>query len=92
MNGDLGGITMSGDDPASTLESARGCLVHFHASEPNLVELGASADHAAAASGLAAADYRGWIAIEMRAARSANVSAVERAVRLVRSVYGEALA
>jgi sugar phosphate isomerase/epimerase len=91
VNGDLGGITMSGDNPISTLESARDCLVHFHASEPNLIELGASADHGAAAAGLKAAGYRGWIAIEMRAARSANVLAVERAVRLVKSVYGDAL-
>jgi sugar phosphate isomerase/epimerase len=91
VNGDLGGITMSGDDPVSTLESVRDCLVHFHASEPNLVELGASADHPAAAAGLAAAGYCGWIAIEMRAARSANVLAVERAVKLVRAVYREAL-
>jgi sugar phosphate isomerase/epimerase len=67
INGDLGGMTMSGDDPTATLESARDRLVHFHASEPNLVELGASANHAAAAAGLAAAKYTGWIAIEMRA-------------------------
>jgi sugar phosphate isomerase/epimerase len=98
VNGDLGGMTMSGDEPAATLAAARDCLVHFHASEPNLVELGtASADHAAAAAALRAWGYTGWVAIEQRGVpktettRSANVAAVERAVRFVKSVYGRAM-
>jgi sugar phosphate isomerase/epimerase len=104
VNADLGGMTMSRDDPRATLESARDCIAHFHASEPNLVELGETSDHATAAAGLAAIGYTGWVAIEVRGAgpstqrpvtqtaRSTNVAAVERAVRLVKRVYGAALA
>jgi sugar phosphate isomerase/epimerase len=94
VNGDLGGMTMCGDEPRATLEAARGYVAHFHASEPNLAELGGSADHAAAAAGLRAIGYDGWVSIEMRAAaaatmaRATNVLAVERAVRLAKSIYG----
>lgn len=87
INGDLGGMTMSGDEPRATLEAARGYVAHFHASEPNLAELGLSADHAAAAAGLRAIGYDGWVSIEMRAA--SNILAVERAVRLANSIYRE---
>jgi D-psicose/D-tagatose/L-ribulose 3-epimerase len=101
VNGDLGGITMSGDDPRGAIEEARGCLAHVHASEPNLAELGAGADHAAAAEALREIGYDGWISIEMRevakaapereTARSANVAAVERAVRVAKAAYGALL-
>jgi sugar phosphate isomerase/epimerase len=100
VNGDLGGITMSGDEPRATVEMTRGCLAHFHASEPNLAELGAKSNHVAAAAGLGAIGYAGWVSIEQRqagkgkpeeggseTARSANVAAVERAVRLAKAAY-----
>ncbi|MGH7620587.1 MAG: sugar phosphate isomerase/epimerase family protein [Gemmatimonadaceae bacterium] len=96
VNGDAGGITLSGDEPRATVAAARGCLSHFHASEPNLAELGAKSDHAAAAAGLLEIGYRGWVSVEMReagsaektAARPANVAAVERAVRIAKQAYG----
>ena len=44
VNGDLGGMTMSGDEPRATVEMTRGCLAHFHASEPNLAELSAKSN------------------------------------------------
>jgi len=110
VNGDLGGMSMSGDEPRSTIESARGCITHFHASEPNLAELSDKSNHAAAAAGLVAIGYGGWVSVEMReagrgkreagnaeesldtqTARSANVQAVERAVRLANQVYRSAI-
>src|SRR5262249_33129635 len=95
VNGDLGGMTLSSDAPRNTIESARDCLAHFHASEPHLVELGAQSDHAAAAAGLAAIGYSGWVAVEQRAvtkdkARSAKGAAVERAVKFAKAAYAAA--
>jgi D-psicose/D-tagatose/L-ribulose 3-epimerase len=88
VNGDLGGITLSNDDPIVALRSAGSCLAHFHASEPLLAPLGASSDHARAAEGLARIDYDGWVSIEMRASGGGNnIAAIERAVRLARSAY-----
>jgi D-psicose/D-tagatose/L-ribulose 3-epimerase len=88
VNGDLGGITMANEDPVAALQSAASHLAHFHASEPLLGPLGASADHARAAEGLASIGYEGWVSIEMRAAGGGNnIAAIERAVRLARSAY-----
>jgi D-psicose/D-tagatose/L-ribulose 3-epimerase len=90
VNADLGGMTLSGEDPMASLEAAASFLAHFHASEPNLIELGARADHAAAARGLAAINYEGWVSIEMRAAGPGhNVEAVQRAIRVARRAYGD---
>lgn len=107
VNADLGGMSMSGDEPRATIEAARDCLAHFHASEPNLAELSATSRHDAAAAGLATIGYAGWVSIEMRqiardagnaeeslgtqTARAANVAAVERAVRLAKRAYGPAI-
>jgi sugar phosphate isomerase/epimerase len=91
VNGDLGGMTMSGEDPRSSVVAAGELLAHFHASEPNLAELGAGADHARAALALAAIGYRRWVSIEMRPPAPGGenaVDAVERAVRLARRAYG----
>lgn len=91
INADLGGMTMSREDIGSTLQAAAPFIGHFHASEPNLQQLGASADHAAAAAALDAMDYTGWVSIEMRAARAGgaeNIAAVEGAVRRAKAAYG----
>ena len=88
INGDLGGMTMSGEDPLRTIEMANGMIGHFHASEPQLAELGAGdagrgssahdgatyekSDHTRAARGLAAIRYDRWVSIEMRAASGAS--------------------
>ena len=85
INGDLGGMTMSGDDPRATIASAARWLGHFHASEPQLAEIGTTADHASAAAGLADIGYGRWVSIEMR---GGGVSAVERAVSYVKRAYG----
>ncbi|MEP6496042.1 MAG: sugar phosphate isomerase/epimerase family protein [bacterium] len=94
VNGDLGGMTLSGEDPIRSLAAAAPFLSHFHASEPNLAELGASADHDTAERGLTAIGYDGWVSIEMRAAGASaggNLQAIERAVRLARRAYSEAI-
>jgi sugar phosphate isomerase/epimerase len=94
VNGDLGGMTMAGEDPAIAISEAASVLAHFHASEPNLAELGTAAngekrsDHAAAASALAAVGYDGWVSVEMRqAGAGGNLAAVERALRRARALY-----
>ena len=86
INGDLGGMTMSGEIPWTTIDAAAHMLGHFHASEPHLAELGTAADHASAAAGLSAIGYRRWISIEMRAAGN-NVERVRRAVRFAKEKY-----
>lgn len=92
VNGDLGGMTMAGEDPRASIELAGGRLGHFHASEPNLAELGAQADHARAADGLRAIGYERWVSIEMRSAAGGNnIVAVERAVRRAKDAYLAAL-
>lgn len=88
LNADLGGMTLSRERPVQSLEAAAPFIAHFHASEPNLAELGARAVHEAAATGLAAINYDGWVSIEMRAAGSGrNVEAVERSIRIARGAY-----
>jgi sugar phosphate isomerase/epimerase len=89
VNADLGGMTMAGEDPLTAIESARGLIGHFHASEPNLAEIGAASDHVRAAQGLAQLSYDRWVSIEMRAAADGNnVAAVKRAVQAAQRAYG----
>jgi sugar phosphate isomerase/epimerase len=88
VNADLGGMTLAGEDPRASIRSARNFIAHVHASEAHLVELGASADHGAAATALREIGYDGWVSVEMRAGAQGNVSAVERAVKVARGVYG----
>ena len=88
INADFGGMTMSEEDPATEIEAAASVLRHVHASEPNLAELGAAADHAGAAQGLRAAGYDRWVSIEMRSTGSGkNVDAVKRAIKLAKARY-----
>lgn len=91
VNGDLGGMTLSQEDVATSIELAAPVLAHFHVSEPHLAETGtAGADHAGAALALRHAAYDGWISIEMRAAGDGeNVAAVTRAIRRAKSDYLE---
>jgi sugar phosphate isomerase/epimerase len=90
VNGDLGGMTMSGDEPTATIAAADGLLGHFHASEPNLAELGAESDHETAGEALRAISYERWISIEMRGATD-NITRVGRAVRYAKAMYGRSI-
>ena len=87
INADLGGMTLSGEDPSAAIRSAKAFVAHVHASEPHLAEFGGSADHEGASSALSAIRYQGWVSVEMRAGAQSNVSAVERAVRVARDKY-----
>ena len=88
VNADLGGMTLSGEDLVQSLEAVAPFMAHFHASEPDLAELGARADHDAAARGLSAINYDGWVSIEMRAGGPGrNLEAVERSILLARRAY-----
>jgi sugar phosphate isomerase/epimerase len=87
VNADLGGMTMAVEDPYAAIRSAKDVIAHVHASEPHLGELGAAADHAAAARALREIRYEGWVSVEMRAGAGSNVSAVERAVKQARATY-----
>lgn len=93
INADLGGMTMSNENVDDALRAAAPFIGHFHASEPNLGQLGTAADHVAAAAALEAIKYAGWVSIEMRAAGNAdgdeNIVAVERAVRRAKEAYGQ---
>jgi sugar phosphate isomerase/epimerase len=94
VNGDLGGMTMAGEAAATSIEDSARWLAHFHASEPNLAELGSvvdggsHSDHAAAAAALAGTTYDGWVSVEMRqAGGGGNLAAVERALKRARASY-----
>jgi D-psicose/D-tagatose/L-ribulose 3-epimerase len=88
LNADLGGMAMTGEELAPTISAAAPWLEHFHISEPHLAELAAASNHAGAAAALAAVGYDRWLSIEMRDAGPGNRrAAIERALRLVQSVY-----
>jgi hypothetical protein len=64
-------------------------LGHFHASEPHLASFSAPvAAHAESSRALARSAYRGWVALEMRAAPE-PLPALREAVRFLRKTYGE---
>jgi sugar phosphate isomerase/epimerase len=88
VNGDAGTLAMSHEDPKTSLSHAADLLRHFHASEPNLVEVGSSAVHREAATVLRQIGYGGWVSIEMRAAKDDAIAAVARAASSVRGIYG----
>jgi sugar phosphate isomerase/epimerase len=89
VQGDLGDITLVGDDVA-VIETYAADIAHFHISEPNLVETGTGdADHAGAAQALRSAGYDGWCSIEMREnADGPAIESIARAVRIARRFYG----
>ena len=88
VNADLGGMTLSREDVGQSLARAVPVLGHVHASEPNLAELGAKANHTAAGEALRKAAYQKWVSIEMRSVGADSIAAVERAVTLARRCYG----
>jgi len=90
VNADLGGMMLSGEDPADAIAGASSCVAHVHASEPHLAALSTISAHERAASALAGMDYAGWISIEMRAPASGDqVAALERAIEIAKRAYGE---
>jgi D-psicose/D-tagatose/L-ribulose 3-epimerase len=86
VNVDLGGITLSRENAATAIASARDVIGHYHASEPNLSEIGAASPHAEAGRALGGIDYANWVSIEMRAGGD-HVAAVARAIAKVKASY-----
>ena len=86
VNVDLGGITMSHENAPAAISSARDVIGHYHASEPNLAEIGAASPHADAGRALFATDYAKWVSIEMRSGGD-NVAAVSRAIARTKIAY-----
>lgn len=95
VQGDLGAMTIVSDPPATAIALAGVSLAHFHASEPDLAELGSTPSgvgpHEDAARALHERGYDGWVSIEMRRVddRATSVERVRRAAALVRRVYAE---
>ena len=86
VNVDLGGITMSHEDASAAITAARDVIGHYHASEPNLAQIGAASSHREAGRALGEMGYAKWISIEMRAAGD-NVAAVTRAIAKTKAAY-----
>lgn len=87
VNADMGGMSLSSEDPKTEVLAAGSFIGHFHASEPHLVELSSASPHRKAAEGLRAIKYDRWVSVEMRGGPSDRVVAVQRAVRLAKSRY-----
>ncbi len=89
LNADLGAMTLSGEDPRTFIEGAAPFIAHYHASEPDFVELGSDDEHERAAQGLASVGFLGWVSIEI-SARGENIAAVERSVCRATAAYRNA--
>lgn len=84
---DAGGLHLAGVDLEDAFARHGASLAHAHASEPSLGAFDAPVvDHAAAAAGLRAAGYSGWLALELR---PAPLPVLDRALAFVASVYGD---
>jgi sugar phosphate isomerase/epimerase len=96
---DAAALTLAGDAPGPAVAACASALRHFHASEAQLAPLGEppagepAADHAAFASALRAAGYRGFVSLEMRAvagqpAPAGRLPGLRRALERLRGLYG----
>ena len=90
VNADSGGITLSGEDPATVIPRAIGTIAHFHISEPQLAPIGTSGvDHIRLADALRASGYAGWVSVEMRPPSPENrLQTLEESFRRAVSHYG----
>jgi sugar phosphate isomerase/epimerase len=89
---DVGAMALNQEDALNTIRQTKSLIGHVHASEPQLAVLGdGGAPHEPAAQALR--EYRPelTVTIEMAAAKESHLTAVQRAVRLAKSVYGDCL-
>lgn len=87
---DTAGMSLVGDPPAASIESAGERCRHFHISQPFLAEVhGGTVAHSEFAQALRARDYQGWVSIEMGETKETGVwpAAVERALAFVKAAY-----
>jgi D-psicose/D-tagatose/L-ribulose 3-epimerase len=87
VNGDVGAMTANGENPEATLSGPMSWLGHFHASEPQLAEVGDSPMHGTASRQLRAAGWPGWVSIEMRAPAHNRVEAIAATADRVSRIY-----
>ena len=87
---DAGGMTLSGEDPETTVAESAPWMCHFHISEPFLAPVGEGpVAHRAFAAALLAAEYGGWRSIEMRPATDRTPSEqVRGALSFAQAMYG----
>lgn len=89
---DIAGMTLAGDDIATSIEQAAPVLKHFHISSPMLgqVEDRNDVKHREAAKALRNINYDRFVSIEMRPGGEGedNLARVEKAVRFAQDVYG----
>jgi sugar phosphate isomerase/epimerase len=81
---DTGTLLLNGE-PAEEIGRAAPWAAHFHASEPDLAPL-ASREHERFGEQLAAAGYRGWRSVEMRAGEDWQ-AAIRRAADVMAACY-----
>jgi len=87
---DIAGMSLAGDDIASSIKKAAPILRHFHVSSPMLeqVEDRADINHRDAAKTLKSIGYNGYVSIEMRPGQTGeNIYRVEKAVCFTQSIY-----
>ena len=86
---DTGGMSLSGEDPASVIRAEAPRFRHFHASEPDLAPVPTGAvDHAVAAAALREVGYEAWVSLEMKA--PAGAVGLNAALDAFASAYGGA--
>lgn len=86
---DTGCVSLGGDLIDEAITASKGMLTHFHASQPQLADFEKPLpNHVPAAAALHDVGYNRWISIEMREQPEEPVRAAERAVRVVRRIYG----
>lgn len=89
INADTGGMTLSGEDPATAIEACGAAVRHFHISEPDLAPIGASGvNHSLFAAALARVNYSGWRSIEMREPLRGSGGSLSAAIAAARQNYG----
>lgn len=88
---DTAGMHLAGEDTGAAILNNVDVLAHIHLSEPYLGDF--SAPHVAhhqVAEALAAIDWQGWMAIEMRSTAT-PVQSVQQALEFVQKTYGRLL-
>jgi D-psicose/D-tagatose/L-ribulose 3-epimerase len=88
---DLAGMTLAGDDIATSIRSAGSLLKHFHISAPYLeqVEERDDVDYRLAAQTLHEVGYDNFVSIEMKPGPAGeNMARVETAVKFVQKIFG----
>jgi D-psicose/D-tagatose/L-ribulose 3-epimerase len=89
MHVDSGGIALGGDDFEPVVRQAAHLIRHVHASQPDLISFeNPDPIHTKIAKILHEIDYKGSIAIEMRA-QSDGLNAVKQALGEVRRIYNQ---